>query len=128
MAYLPLQCQCPPVLPGNWGRNKRSKKGTSALGRVSICTGLPRMIPVYTCYSSVIINSALKSVPVWTINCMVTSTLCCKDVIPSIPFRALKATEFHILMNLYLTGIKKRSLKPAKGCLPNDRMNQGYTQ
>lgn len=51
----------------------------------------------------------LQSVPVWAINSMVTSALGCKHIMPSIKLRAIKAIKFHILMNLYLTGIKKGS-------------------
>lgn len=96
---------------------KEVKKEPSALGRMNICTALPRMVPVYMCYSSVIINSTaftLKSIPVWMINCMVTSALGLKHVMHSIKLRAIKATKFHILISLHLTGIKKRSFEFAE--------------
>lgn len=132
MVYLPTQFQCQPVLPGNWGRNKISQKGTQCFKwdeGMKICTGLPRMVPVYTCYPSIINSTVLHPQKCPSLdNMYVTSVLDCKHVMPRITLRAIKATEFHILMNLYLTAIKKGCLKLAEGWLQNDRVSKDCTQ
>lgn len=69
----------------------------------------------------------LQNVPGWTVNCVITPTLGCKCVMSIITLRAIKATKFHILMSLCLTGIEKESSKLDEGRLQNDSEPGSHT-
>ena len=74
---------------------KYVKQEPSALGWMKICTGLPRMVPVYTWYPS-IMNSTVFHPRKCDSKLYVTSGLDHKHVMLRITLRAIKARISHL--------------------------------